>query len=199
MQYLTTSELGYHYGVHPQTIRRWQRNGQIAEHHRTIGNHRRFEAPSPPEGEVVGYVRVSSHDQKTDLAVQSEALSVKAQMAGIAIERTIQDIGSGLNYKKKGFASLLSGLLAGKIKHLVLMHRDRLLRFGSEIIFAICKAMNVEVTILEPSPAKNPVEQLAVDLIEIVTVFSSRLYGMRSHTNKKALNAQLCSIISATA
>ena len=91
--YFSTSQLAQHYGVHPQTVRRWQRSGIIAGHHRTPGNHRRFEAPRPPEGEVVGYVRVSSHDQKSDLAVQASALAVKAKSVGIEVERTIQDVG----------------------------------------------------------------------------------------------------------
>ena len=197
MNYITIQEIALHYGVTTQTIRRWGRNGQLLEHHRTLGNHRRFEPPRPPEGEVVGYVRVSSHDQKSDLAVQADALSVKAKAAGIEVERTIQDIGSGMNYKKKGFVSLMSMLLAGKIKHLVIMHKDRLLRFGSEIVFAVCKAMNVRVTILEESLAKSQVELLCLDLVEIMTVFTNKIYGMRSHSNKKALNAQLCSTIHA--
>ena len=88
-------------------------------------------------------------------------------------------------------------LLAGKIKHLVIMHKDRLLRFGSEIVFAVCKAMNVQVTILEESLAKSQVELLCLDLVEIMTVFTNKIYGMRSHSNKKALNAQLCSTIPA--
>ena len=100
MNYITIQEIALHYGVTTQTIRRWGRNGQLLEHHRTLGNHRRFEPPRPPEGEVVGYVRVSSHDQKSDLAVQADALSVKAKAAGIEVERTIQDIGSGMNYSE---------------------------------------------------------------------------------------------------
>ena len=199
MNYITIQKIADHYGVTAQTIRRWGRTGQLVEHHRTLGNHRRFEPPRPPEGEVVGYVRVSSHDQKSDLAVQAEALSAKAKSAGIEVERTIQDIGSGMNYKKKGFVSLMSMLLAGKIKHLVIMHKDRLLRFGSEIVFGVCKAMNVQVTILEESLAKSQVELLCLDLVEIMTVFTNKIYGMRSRSNKKALNDQLCSTIPATA
>ena len=197
MNYITIQEIANHYGVTTQTIRRWGRTGRLPEHHRTLGNHRRFEPPRPPEGEVVGYVRVSSHDQKSDLAVQSEALSVKAKSAGLEVERTIQDIGSGMNYKKKGFVSLMAMLLAGKVKHLVIMHKDRLLRFGSEIVFAVCKAMNVRVTILEESLAKSQVELLCLDLVEIMTVFTNKIYGMRSRSNKKALDDQLCPTIPA--
>jgi putative resolvase len=186
--YLTVGELALLYGVHNQTIRRWCRAGSIAEHHRTIGNHRRFEAPNNEEAQTVGYVRVSSADQKSDLDVQALALTAKAKLQNIQINQTISDIGSGMNYKKKGFKQLMNMLLQGKVKHLVIMHRDRLLRFGAEIIFLICKIFNVKVTILEPSPATSPIEQLCLDMVEIITVFSSKIYGMRKNTNTKALN-----------
>ena len=177
MNFLSTSQLASHLGVHPQTIRRWCKSNQLTEHHRTNGNHRRFSLPKQTDGQTVGYVRVSSHDQKTDLDTQKQALIEKAKQKNIDIDHTIQDIGSGMNYKKKGFSKLLADLLSGKIKHLIIMHKDRLLRFGSEIIFAICNAFHIQITILEPSPAKSPVELLCLDLIEIMTVFSSKIYG----------------------
>jgi excisionase family DNA binding protein len=186
-KYLSTSEIAMHYGVHPQTIRRWGREGRIEPHHRTFGNHRRFAVPEPAEGKVVGYVRVSSVDQKDDLAVQEKALKVKAQTGGIVVDHVITDIGSGMNYKKKGFRQLISLLMSGQVRTLVLMHRDRLLRFGAEIIFLLCKALGVTVVILEPSPAKTVTEQLCMDLVEIMTVFTNKLYGMRSRSNLKAL------------
>ena len=191
MNYLTVSKLANYYGVHPQTIRRWCRNGNIVEHHRTIGNHRRLEEPTK---QTIGYVRVSSADQKSDLKIQQQALAEKARLQNITIDSTITDIGSGMNYKKRGFKQLMNMLLTNKIKHLVIMQKDRLLRFGSEIIFVICKLF----TILEPSPANSPTEQLCMDLVEIMTVFTNKIYGMRSNSNKKVLvqavniaNAQL--------
>jgi putative resolvase len=198
MNYLTVSMLAAHYGVHPQTIRRWCRNGNLVEHHRTIGNHRRFEEPKKPDGQIIGYVRVSSADQKSDLKIQEQALTEKARLQDITIDSTISDVGSGMNYKKRGFKQLMNMLLTNKIKHLVIMQKDRLLRFGAEIIFMICKLCNVQVTILEPSLANSPTEQLCMDLVEIMTVFTNKIYGMRSNSNKKVLiqaanlaNAQL--------
>ena len=198
MNYLTVSMLASHYGVRHQSIRRWCRNGNLEEHHRTIGNHRRFEEPKKTDGQIIGYVRVSSADQKSDLKIQEQALNEKARLQNITINSTITDVGSGMNYKKRGFKQLMNMLLTNRIKHLVIMQKDRLLRFGSEIIFIICKLFNVEVTILEPSPANSPTEQLCMDLIEIMTVFTNKIYGMRSNSNKKVLlqagnmaNAQL--------
>ena len=192
--FLSTSNFAALFGVHPQTVRRWCRNGTLPESARTMGNHRRFPAPKPDKklGKTIGYVRVSSHDQKKDLATQKAALAEKAASQDVSVDEIIEDIGSGMNYKKKGFLKLINLLLTGSISHLVIMHRDRLLRFGSELIFLICRAFGVKVTILEENPAKAPVEQLALDLVEIVTVFSAKLYGMRSGHNKKLQSTQLC-------
>jgi len=196
--YLTVGMLAEYYGVHKQTVRRWCRNGALVEHHRTLGNHRRFEEPKNPDGQVVGYVRVSSADQKSDLKIQEQALVEKARLQNITIATTISDVGSGMNYKKRGFKQLMNMLLTNKIKQLVIMQKDRLLRFGSEIVFMICKLFNVQVTILESSLANSPIEQLCMDLVEIMTVFTNKIYGMRSNSNKKILiqatklaNAQL--------
>jgi len=150
-------------------------------------------------GLTVGYVRVSSHDQKNDLVTQEATLKEKAAERGFPVAEIISDIGSGMNVKKRGFLKLMGMLLSGRISHLVIMHKDRLLRFGSEIIFLICRTFNIKVTILEESPAKTHMEQLAADLVEIVTVFSSKLYGMRSHINRKnKKDAQLCAGFTST-
>ena len=196
MNILNVSNMAIKLGVHPQTIRRWSRNGSLPESFRTVGNHRRYEIKAPQNGAVVGYARVSSHDQKNDLLTQQEALLNKAAERGIEIDEVITDIGSGMNCKKKGFLRLMGMILSGQLSHLVLLHKDRLLRFGGEIVFLVCKAMGVTVTVLEESPATSPMEILACDLIEIITVFSSKLYGMRSHINRtNKRNAQVCSTI----
>ena len=124
-------------GVHPQTLRRWERLGKLPAPERTLGNHRRDHVnPAKNDAFTVGYVRVSSHDQKSDLTRQQELL--KAQ-AGKPVDLVISDLGSGLNYKKTGFKRLLLLILQSRVKELILTHKDRLLRFGSEIIFRICK------------------------------------------------------------
>ena len=99
------------------------------------------------------------------------------------------DLGSGMNYHKKGLKQLLDDLLNNKIGRLVLTHKDRLLRFGAELVFAICEARNVEVIII--NQGENPYfeEELAQDVLEIITVFSARLYGSQSKKNKKVLEA----------
>jgi predicted site-specific integrase-resolvase len=100
----------------------------------------------------------------------------------------ISDLGSGMNYHKKGLKRLLSDILAEKIGRLVISHKDRLLRFGAELIFAICEAKQVEVVILNQGEDTTFEEDLEKDVLEIITVFSARLYGSRSRKNQKLLD-----------
>lgn len=94
-----------------------------------------------------------------------------------------------MNYKKKGLNQLLEMILRRKVRRLVLTHKDRLLRFGSELIFALCELQNIEVVLINKGEQPTFEEELAKDVIEIITVFSARLYGSRSNKNKKLLEA----------
>jgi putative resolvase len=132
------------------------------------------------------YARVSSHDQKKDLETQVDKLKNYCIDNKIENFEVIQDLGSGLNYKKKGFKQLLNLILNQHIDHLILNHKDRLLRFGSEIIFSICQFFNIKVTIIEKQDVDFE-NELVQNVIEIMTVFTSKLYGRRSHKNKKKI------------
>lgn len=95
---------------------------------------------------------------------------------------------SGMNYYKKGLTTLISRILDDGVKRLVLTHKDRLLRFGAELIFSICEAKGVEVVIINRGEEKASFEEdLAKDVLEIITVFSARLYGSRSGKNRKII------------
>ena len=96
-------------------------------------------------------------------------------------------IGSGMNYHKKGLKRLLDAIIGGQVGRLVITHKDRLLRFGAELVFAICEAKQVEVVILNQGEDTTFEEDLAKDVLEIITVFSARLYGSRSRKNQKLL------------
>lgn len=93
----------------------------------------------------------------------------------------------GLNYQKKGLRVLIKRICKEDIGRLVLTHKDRLLRFGSELIFSLCEHFGVEVTIINASEDSSFEEELVSDVLEIITVFSARLYGSRSHKNKKVM------------
>jgi predicted site-specific integrase-resolvase len=93
-----------------------------------------------------------------------------------------------MNYHKKGPKKLLGEVLDGNVGRLVVVHQDRLLRFGAELVFAICQAKEVEVVIINQGEDRSFEEELATDVLEIITVFSARLYGSRSHKNQKLID-----------
>ena len=131
----------------------------------------------------MGYARVSSHDQKADLPRQAERLVAHGKAAGRAVV-IVQDVGSGLNCNKPGLRKLLGLLLSGSVRELLLTYKDRLLRFGSELVFFICKLMGVTVTILDSPQEKSMEETFTQDVLAVLTVFSAKLYGARSHRPK---------------
>ena len=196
-------------GVSITTLRRWEAAGKLSAEH-TAGGHRRydlaklrpemFRAEDEANRRTVAYARVSSHEQKDDLERQKQVLERYCARQGWTFE-VIADLGSGLNYHKKGLKRLLDAVIDGEIGRLVITHKDRLLRFGAELVFSICEAKGVEVVILnqgsrsDASPAQQGEdadttfeEDLAKDVLEIITVFSARLYGSRSRKNQKLLD-----------
>ena len=126
---------------------------------------------------------MSSHDQKEDLQRQVQLLEMYCASQGWSFE-VIKDLGSGMNYHKKGLQELLERILNNQIGRLVLTHKDRLLRFGAELIFALCAAKEIEVVVINQGKEPTFEEELAKDVLEIITVFSARLYGSRSRKNK---------------
>lgn len=119
---------------------------------------------------TVAYARVSSHDQKADLERQKQLLEMFCASNGWRFE-IISDLGSGMNYHKKGLKKLLEEILDNQICRLVITRKDRLLRFGAELVFAICEAKEVEVIIINKGEDSAFEEDLAKDVLEIITVF----------------------------
>lgn len=136
---------------------------------------------------TLAYARVSSHNQKNDLQRQKEVLELFCAQHGWSFE-IIEDLGSGMNYRKKGLITLLNRLLSRTVERLVLTHKDRLLRFGAELIFSICEMNQTEVVIINQSQDSTFEEELAKDVLEIITVFSARLYGSRSKKNQRLID-----------
>ncbi len=190
MSSLTPQEAATLLGVTVRTLHRWELDGKIKST-RTAGGHRRYDISdliSNKSGSqlTVGYARVSSHDQKDDLTRQVLVLESYCAKHGWGFE-VIQDLGSGMNYKKKGLIRLIKLITSDQIERLVLTHKDRLLRFGSDLIFTLCEQFGTEVIIINRSDDSTFEEDLASDVLEIITVFSARLYGSRSHKNKKII------------
>lgn len=181
-------------GVSITTLRRWETEGKLIPG-RTAAGHRRYDLSKlkpelfhsvSDERRTVAYARVSSHDQKDELERQKQVLALYGAKQGWTFE-VLSDLGSGMNYNKQGLKRLLDYIVEGRIGRLVLTHKDRLLRFGAELVFAICEAKNVEVVILNQGEDCIFEEDLAKDVLEIITVFSARLYGSRSRKNQKLL------------
>ena len=189
--FLSIGKLARYLGVSVVTIRRWERLGKIKKAVRTFGNHRRFNLndcmfKSIDTKQTVCYARVSSRDQIRDLNTQAQVLLDYCKSNQINDTLLLTDIGSGLNYKKSGLNKLLNLILNQKIQRLILNHKDRLLRFGSELIFKLCKHYEIEVIILNAKELDFK-EKLCENVIELMTVFCATLYGSRAHKNKKAL------------
>jgi predicted site-specific integrase-resolvase len=178
-------------GVSTSTLRRWEASGRLTPA-RTEGGQRRYDlAALWPETQggaravrkTVAYARVSSHDQKADLERQKRVLELYCASHGWAFDM-IADLGSGMNYHKKGLKRLLDRIVEDEVGRLVLTHKDRLLRFGAERIFSLCQTRQVEVVIINQGGDTSFEEEMANDVLEIITVFSARLYGSRSRNQK---------------
>lgn len=199
-RFISIGQAAERLGVSISTLRRWEAQGKLVAE-RTTSGHRRYsieqlarlgansaqEVSCVPASRItIGYARVSSSDQKADLERQKEVLELYCSAHGWTHE-VISDLGSGMNYRKKGLNRLLGLILSGKVGRLVITHKDRLLRFGSELVFSLCEEMNTEVVIINQGTETSFEEELAKDVLEIITVFSARLYGARSRKNQKLI------------
>ena len=180
-------------GSTPATLRRWEETGELIPARKTKGGTRYYAvndlmALGDVDAPTIGYARVSSHDQKNDLTRQSELLAAFCAAKGWRYE-VISDLGSGMNYRKKGLKRLLEMIMCRQMRRLVIAHKDRLLRFGAELVFALCEVQGIEIVIINKGDEPTFEEELAQDVLEIITVFSARLYGSRSHKAKKIIDA----------
>ena len=193
---MSIGEVADELGVSIDTLRRWEKDGKIKSE-RTKGGHRRYDLDSvnmyanrnkPQEKTTVAYARVSTPSRKNDLESQIRVLELFCASKGWKY-KIIHDIGSGLNYNKPGFKELIRLIELNQIDRIVINYKDRLLRFGNEIIYETCKYHNVEVVIITESENKDYTQELTEDVLAVITVFSESLYGSRSHKNKKIIDA----------
>lgn len=186
--WLSIGKVAELFGVNPQTIRNWEDQGKLSSK-RTLGNHRRFNLEEmekvqgviPEKKETILYSRVSSHDQKEDMERQTAELKDYCETQHIDEYEVIEDLGSGINYHKKGLKKLISKIVLGQVDRIIINYKDRLVRFGSEIIFQLCRLKNVEIIVLHKDTPKSFETNLVEDVLAILIVFCSRIYGRRSH------------------
>ena len=184
-------------GVSIPTLRNWDKAGKLTPSFITAGGTRMYDLATlnlikgkksiVPDRYTLAYARVSTQSQKEELETQKEVLTLYCSKQGYRY-KLLSDIGSGLNYTKAGLNELIELLCSGQIERLVLVHKDRLLRFGSEIIFKLCNIHDVEVEIINIGDELNPNEEIVKDVLEIITLFSEKLYGKRSHKSLKMID-----------
>ena len=172
------------------TLRRWDREGKI---HciRLSNNFRRV--PEEEINRILGvksnridaiYARVSSSDQKNDLYNQINRLKSLYPDAQV-----FSDIKSELKFNRKGFIELLNMIEDNKVNNIYITHRDRLARFGFDLIENICKIHNTKIIETDDEEILSANEEMTRDLISIITLFSSKLYGLRSQKMKNILES----------
>ena len=178
-------------GTTPDTLRKWESTGELLPHRKTKGGTRYYSMEAllglrTDDVPTIGYARVSSHDQRADLERQHAALEAYCAAKGWR-SYIIKDLGSGMNYRKKGLQELLDLIRRRRMRRLVLTHKDRLLRFGAELVFTLCELQGIEIVIIHAGEQPSFEDELAQDVLEIITVFSARLYGARSGKHQRLL------------
>lgn len=179
-EYVSSTQAQKVYKVAEQTLRDWANTGKI-EFIRTANGHRRYKIEVVKEvRKKIIYARVSSKKQENDLVTQVKYLQKKYPDYEV-----VKDIGSGINYKRKGFRSILEQLFKGDIEEVVVTTADRFSRFGSDLFDWIFEQFGAKLTILNSRKFKSNSEELSEDLMAIITVFTSRYYGRRKNRNKE--------------
>jgi putative resolvase len=184
-------------GVTVKSIQRWDKLGKVHFIRTPNGKRRLPESElyrlsgqtvsETTEKHLVIYVRVSSHEQKLkgDLKKQIDCLKEKVEWNLYANVTIIEDVGSGLNDKRKGLVKMMKLARERKISDIAIRYRDRLTRFGFEYLQTYFESHHVKLHILDDQPNEKSVqEELVEDLMAIIASFSGKLYGVRSHKNK---------------
>lgn len=184
--YAARTKAAKHYGVSGQTIVTWAKNGTLDFKTLPSGQRRyKIDVDEEDSGEKkkkkVCYCRVSSNGQKDDLERQIKYMRDK--YPGWTI---MSDIGSGLNWNRKNLKTILQWSLQGDVEKIAIAHRDRLARFGFEIIEFMLAQKGVRVICDSHDDHKSKEQELVEDILSIVTVFSSKIYGRRNYGHKKA-------------
>lgn len=167
--------------VSKETLRLWAEQGKIKVN-KTDGGHRRYLYDDTDKKEKklkIIYTRVSSKKQEDDLERQTKFLQKIYPNY-----KVVSDIGSGLNFNRKGFNGIMEDVIKGKVEEIVVAYKDRLCRFGFELVENLCKYFSTTITIVDNFNDKSETDELAQDLLSIITVFTARFYGRRKYSNK---------------
>jgi putative resolvase len=180
--YSTPRQAAEHFGVCLHTLRRWEKDGIITAIRTPSGQRRylinSYAGRNTTNQKTILYARVSSRNQKADLDRQIAKLLELYPSAEL-----ITDIASGLNFKRKGLRSILEAVRTGNVSSIIVAHKDRLARFGFELIEWLCQLDGTKIVVLNQDNL-SPEREMVEDILAIVHVFSCRLYGFRKYKTK---------------
>jgi excisionase family DNA binding protein len=191
---LRPKEVCQRLGISYSTLSRWVREGRIKAIRTAGGKYRIPESevrriaeglPISREVRAIIYARVSSADQKSDLERQIQYLTQYSSSKGYRVVDVLSDIASGLKTDRRGLLKLFDYVVNRQVDVVVVTYRDRLTRFGLEYLERFFKQYGVRIEAAFGEEPKDSYQELVEDLIEIVTSFAGKLYGMRSHKKKK--------------
>lgn len=194
-------------GVTTKTLRNWDAEGKIKFHRDSIsdrrfmfkadvielldGNGLLLDDTSSKKRDVV-YARVSSHEQKIqgDLARQIQTIiEANNDLQSVLI---LSEVGSGLNDKRKKLQQLLKMVMNEEVNRVFVTYKDRLTRFGFSYLETMFELKGVEIVVLNNQESELSNEQeLVEDMMALIASFSGKLYGLRSHKNKKKIKEEL--------
>ena len=196
MKYYSSKTVTKILGVTAQTLRNWDKVGKLKPAYIKSNGYRYYsedsilsytqERKTKKDLNVIGYARVSSKKQIDDLERQVNNLKLYLDNKYRDYD-IITDIGSGINYTKKGILSLIDKINKKEVDVIVVLYKDRLLRFGFELVEYFARINNVKIEVLDKIN-KTEDEELVEDLIQIITVFSCRLQGRRKSKTKEILD-----------
>lgn len=186
MKFVKTKEACRILGLHPNTLRRYADNNQI-KYIKSVGGQRLYEIEdflgatgTTDNFETILYCRVSSSKQQDDLQRQISSLQEVYPEAEV-----IKDIGSGLNFKRKGLQTLLERILSGKKCRVVVAYRDRLARFWVDVFEFLIKQNGGELVVLDKPDNQSVEEEFTEDLLAVLHHFSCKMHGRRGHKSKE--------------
>ena len=196
MKYYSSKTVTQMLGVTAQTLRNWDKEGKLKPSYVKSNGYRYYsedsilsytqERKTKKNLNVIGYARVSSKKQSDDLERQVNNLKTYLDSKYTEYE-IIADIGSGINYTKPGLKKLIEKINRKEVDLIVVLYKDRLLRFGFELVEYFAELNNVKIEILDKID-KNQDQELVEDLVQIATVFSCKIQGKRKTKTKELID-----------
>lgn len=195
MKYYSSKDVTKILGVTAQTLRNWDKEGKLKPSYTKSNGYRYYsedvilsytqERKTKKDINVVLYARVASKEQQDDLERQISNLKEYAKDKYEKYD-VISDIGSGINYENPGLKKLIEMINKKQVDVIVVLYKDRLLRYGFELVEYFAKLNNVKIEVIDKID-KNQDQELVEDLVQIITVFSCKLQGKRKKKTKELL------------